>query len=611
MTSFEGHVAVVGTGVIGASWCALFLSRGMAVRAFDPGDGARDRLIQAVDAAWPALVALGGPAVPPTHLLEWNETLAVAVHDAMFVQESGPERSDLKQALVAEIDALAPPSSVIASSSSGLLPSIIQATCLVRPERVLVGHPFHPAHLIPLVEVVGGDRTTDTAIADALAFYAAVGKRPIHVRQELSGHVVNRLQAALWREAYSLVERGVVSVSDVDAAITNGPGLRWALVGPFAGQHLSGGPGGMGTHVGAPRSAHGGVVGRPGAAGAESWAGRAGRRGRRCRAGRDLRRGARRRTGPCAARAARSQGCRDGSTVSSPMSTPLDLDALVAIDVHAHAEVSDTGHLSLPDALMSASAKHFKTSGSRAPSLDELAQYYRDRRMAAVVFSVDAEWATGHPPVPNEDVARAAERHPDVLIPFASIDPHRGPAGVEEARRLVEHRGVRGFKFHPTLQGFFPDDPMAFPLYETLDSLGVPALFHSGQTGIGAGTPGGSGLQLKYSNPMALDDVAAAFPGLTVIIAHPSFPWQDEALAVATHKANVYIDLSGWSPKYFPPQLVRYANTLLREKVLFGSDFPLIEPDRWLADFEQLPIRDDVRPLILKENAIRALGLRT
>ncbi len=175
-------------------------------------------------------------------------------------------------------------------------------------------------------------------------------------------------------------------------------------------------------------------------------------------------------------------------------------------------------------------------------------------------------------------MAEAAARHPDVLIPFASLDPARGRAAVLEARRLVQEVGMRGFKFHPSIQAFHPNDPMVYPLYEAIQELGVPALFHSGQTGIGAGMPGGGGIRLKYSNPLALDDVAADFPDLTIIIAHPSFPWQDEALAVATHKPNVYIDLSGWSPKYFPPQLVRYANTLLKHKVLFGSDFPLISP---------------------------------
>ena len=159
------------------------------------------------------------------------------------------------------------------------------------------------------------------------------------------------------------------------------------------------------------------------------------------------------------------------------------------------------------------------------------------------------------------------------------------------------------------MQAFYPDDRDVYPLYAAIEELGVPALFHSGQTGIGAGTRGGGGIRLKYSNPLLLDDVAVDFPDLTIIIAHPSFPWQDEALAVATHKPRVYIDLSGWSPKYFPPQLVQYANSLLKHKVLFGSDFPLISPDRWLKDFDQLPIKDEVRPLILKQNAIRALGL--
>lgn len=288
----------------------------------------------------------------------------------------------------------------------------------------------------------------------------------------------------------------------------------------------------------------------------------------------------------------------------------LDLDSLVAIDVHTHAEVSDDGHHSLPDDLMAASAKYFRSDEGRAPTLDALAQHYRERRMAAVVFTVDTEHETGHPPIPNDDVARAAQRHPDVLIPFASIDPHRGVAGVEEARRLVTEMGVRGFKFHPTIQGFSPDDPMAYPLYEAISDLGVPALFHSGQTGIGAGMPGGRGFRMRYSNPMLLDDVAADFPHLQIVIAHPSFPWQEEALAVATHKANVWIDLSGWSPKYFPPILVQYANTLLKHKVLFGSDYPLITPDRWIADFDALPLKDGVRDLVLKENAIRLLGLR-
>src|SRR6201747_2326383 len=290
--------------------------------------------------------------------------------------------------------------------------------------------------------------------------------------------------------------------------------------------------------------------------------------------------------------------------------TALDLASLVAIDVHVHVEADEHGHLSMDDELLDAASKYFKGDPYH-PTVPQIAADYRALNMAAVVFTVDSELATGHPTLSNEEIAEAAAAHPDVLIPFGSIDPARGAAGVRAARRLVEEHGVRGFKFHPSIQAFAPNDPAVYPLYEELQSLGVPALFHTGQTGIGAGLPGGRGIKLRYSDPMLLDDVAADFPGLTIIMAHPSVPWQDAAIAVAQHKANVYIDLSGWSPKYFPPQLVRAANTLLKTKVLFGSDYPLIRPDRWMRDFEQLEIRDEVKPLIMKENAIRALGLRS
>jgi len=291
--------------------------------------------------------------------------------------------------------------------------------------------------------------------------------------------------------------------------------------------------------------------------------------------------------------------------------TPMNVDELVAIDVHTHAEVSSKGAASLGDDLHDASSAYFKVEGNRKPTLEEMAHHYRERRMAAVVFTVDAEHATGTEPVPNEEVAEAAAANPDVFIPFASIDPFRGKAGIRAARRLVTEHGVKGFKFHPNMQGFFPNDRIAYGLYEAIEELGAIALFHTGQTGIGAGVPGGGGIRLKYSNPMYVDDVATDFPHMDIILAHPSFPWQDEALSVATHKPTVYIDLSGWSPKYFPPQLVQYANTLLQDKVLFGSDYPVISPDRWLADFAALPIRDAVRPKILKDNAARLLGLTT
>ena len=287
----------------------------------------------------------------------------------------------------------------------------------------------------------------------------------------------------------------------------------------------------------------------------------------------------------------------------------FDLDAITAIDVHTHVEIDRHGHGSLSPALFGASDDYFKSEEHRQPTIDETAAYYRGRSMLAVTFTVDAEHATGHPRISNEEIAETCAQYPDVLIPFASIDPHKGGAGVREARRLVEEFGVRGFKFHPSIQGFSPDDPMAYPLYEAIEELGAIALFHTGQTGIGAGVPGGGGIRLKYSNPMLIDDVAVDFPELRIILAHPSFPWQDEALALATHKPYVHIDLSGWSPKYFPPQLVRFANSLLQDKVLFGSDYPVITPDRWMAAFEQLDIKPEVRPKILKDNAARLLGI--
>jgi predicted TIM-barrel fold metal-dependent hydrolase len=286
----------------------------------------------------------------------------------------------------------------------------------------------------------------------------------------------------------------------------------------------------------------------------------------------------------------------------------IDLDAITAIDVHVHIEVDPHGHSSLPDDLRDAAAKYFSTDGPN-PDLDGVAAYYRERNMAAVVFTVDAETNFGHPPISSADIAEGAARNNDVLIPFGSVDPLKAGA-VDDARRLIEDSGVRGFKFHPTVQGFDPSDESHFALYELLQAAGVVALFHTGQTGIGAGLPGGRGLLLGRSNPILLDPVAARFPDLQIIMAHPSVPWQDEALSVATHKHNTWIDLSGWSPKYFPESLVRAANSYLKRRVLFGSDFPLLTPDRWMRDAEATgSFKPEVMPGILKDNAARLLGL--
>jgi uncharacterized protein len=287
----------------------------------------------------------------------------------------------------------------------------------------------------------------------------------------------------------------------------------------------------------------------------------------------------------------------------------MDPTQLEAIDVHVHVEIDAQGRTSLPGEFMAASSDYFR-SGQRTPTIGEIAGHYRERRLGAVIFTVDCEAFTGHPALSNEEIAQAAAAHADVLLPFASVDPARGRSGAKTLRRLVEEHGMRGVKFHPSLQNFAPNDGSAYPLLEVASELGVPAVFHTGQTGIGANMRGGGGVRLALSNPILLDDVAVEFPDLTIIMAHPSFPWQDEALAVATHKPNVYIDLSGWAPKYFPAQLVRYANSLLADKVLFGTDYPLITPDRWLADFARLDIKPHVRPKILKDNAVRVLKLR-
>jgi predicted TIM-barrel fold metal-dependent hydrolase len=285
----------------------------------------------------------------------------------------------------------------------------------------------------------------------------------------------------------------------------------------------------------------------------------------------------------------------------------MHVDELVAIDVHAHvhSSVHDRPGEHPTDAL-------FEYFGSEIvhPTVPDLAAYYRERKMACVAFMVDAGAATGMaPPVTNEEIAELAAEHADAVIPFASIDPHSGAAGVRRVGGLVEQHGIRGFKFHPNEQAFFPNDREFYPLYRAIADTGVPVVFHSGHTGVGAGRPGGGGVRLKYSNPMFVDDVAVDFPEMPIVLAHPSFPWQDEAISVALHKPTVHIDLSGWSPKYFPANLVQYANTLLKDRVLFGSDYPVITPDRWLADFERLDIKAEVRPLILKENAVALLGL--
>jgi predicted TIM-barrel fold metal-dependent hydrolase len=261
----------------------------------------------------------------------------------------------------------------------------------------------------------------------------------------------------------------------------------------------------------------------------------------------------------------------------------MDIDKLVAIDVHVHAEVScHQPEDPIMGKYLDAATTYFKADRQR-PTIPETIALYRELNMAFVMFTVDMEAGTGIKRISNEEIADMARANSDVMIPFASIDPHKGKRGAIEARRLIEEYGVKGFK-----------------------SI---ALFHTGHSGMGTGMPGGGGIRLKYGRPMLVDDVAVDFPDMRIILAHPGWPWADESLSMALHKANVFIDLSGWSPKYFPKQVIQYANTQLKHKMLFGSDFPLIRPDKWIAAAREVGFREEVLPLILKDNAAKLLGL--
>ncbi|MDI1334915.1 MAG: 3-hydroxyacyl-CoA dehydrogenase NAD-binding domain-containing protein [Lacunisphaera sp.] len=259
------RVAVVGAGLIGSSWAAHFLARGLDVSVTDPAPGAERGLREQIDRAWPIVTQLGLAPGASRNRLHFTPALEAAVAGADFVQENGPEREELKVKLFAELDRLVPPDVILASSSSGLKMSAIQAGCR-HPERCVIGHPFNPPHLIPLVEVVGGRSTAAACLERACAFYIQVGKKPILLHKEVTGHVANRLQAALWREAVHLVEQGVISVGDVDDAVSWGPGLRWGVMGPNLIFHLGGGPGGIRhfmAHLAGPFSRWWADLGKP------------------------------------------------------------------------------------------------------------------------------------------------------------------------------------------------------------------------------------------------------------------------------------------------------------------------------------------------------------
>lgn len=289
--------------------------------------------------------------------------------------------------------------------------------------------------------------------------------------------------------------------------------------------------------------------------------------------------------------------------------TAQALDSVVAIDVHTHALASVSEPVPVANEGNKVLADYFGAPPI-VPTVPDLARHYAEQRMMCVAFPVNTAWASGKEQrVSNDEICQQAALFPDVIIPFCSVDPHGGRAAAKEVRRLAAEYPVKGLKFHPNTQEFFPDDRGVYPIYEAAQEAGLVALFHSGQTGVGAGQRGGGGVRLKYSNPLHVDDVAVDFPDLKIILAHPSFPWQDEALSIAGHKPNVFIDLSGWSPKYFPANLIQYARTLLKRKVLFGSDYPAITAARWLLEFDKLGFDDETRSLILKDNAAELLGL--
>jgi predicted TIM-barrel fold metal-dependent hydrolase len=239
----------------------------------------------------------------------------------------------------------------------------------------------------------------------------------------------------------------------------------------------------------------------------------------------------------------------------------------------------------------------------------EMAERFRGLELKAVLLGADAETTTGVEPYPNDELAAICRAYPDRFVGFAGIDPWKGEAAIRELERSIDELGLRGAKFHPGRQRLLPSDPQFSSLWEAASSLGAIVLFHTGMMAAGAGTPGGRGERLDYTRPIHLDALAASFPDLTIVAAHPSWPWHEEMLAVARHKSNVYVDLSGYLPRYIPESFMRMATSLLQDQVLFGSDYPFILPDRWLADFDRLDVKDTVKEKILSANARRILKL--
>lgn len=281
---------------------------------------------------------------------------------------------------------------------------------------------------------------------------------------------------------------------------------------------------------------------------------------------------------------------------------------LEAIDVHTHPQTEE--FLAALGARREQMGQHFGKE-RKAVSFAEQADVYRDHNMAAVLCNSDDETQSGVPAAPNDAIGKAISDHPDVFIGFCGIDPWKGRIAVDEIRRCHEVYGMKGVgELNPTRQRFFANDERFFPIWETCQELGLAVMFHTGFPGAGAGRPGGMGYELEYTKPVPyLDGLAAKFPEMNVIAAHPGWPWHLDNLAACWHKSNYWIDLSGWAPKYLPQEVIHYANSIISDRVLFGTDWPVIGLDRWLSEFEQIDIKPEVRAKIMKENAVRLFGL--
>ena len=279
-----------------------------------------------------------------------------------------------------------------------------------------------------------------------------------------------------------------------------------------------------------------------------------------------------------------------------------------AIDMHVHLPTSSWLEVAIQPYHKPAE-KFFRTSVP-VREMDEVARVYEELDIVGVLLAWDAETATKLKPLSNDEVAEIVGRYPKQFIGFASVDPWKGERAVAEIERAVTELGMRGAKFHPGIQAFYPHDQQFYKLYEKISALGIPALFHTGTSGLGAGMPGGMSIKLDYTRPIWLDHVAADFPKLTVIGAHPSWPWHEEMLAIIAHKSNVFMDLSGWAPKYIPKMIWEEARKRLTDKILFGSDYPFISPQRWIEEFEKMEgFSPEAREKILSGNARRILKL--